>query len=486
MSLAPTIERKSLQTARIVVIGAGPSGIAAATKLLESGCKNVIILEAESRIGGRIHTIPFADNVVDLGAQWCHGEKNNVIYETIQELKLDVLESTGTIYDDYKCIRSNKEILEETLVEHLKTIAFKSIPDRQEDLEDYEGSLGSYLTEKYWNGFNKLPIKVDRIKAREFFENFKKFESSVEASDHLFEVSGKGHLEYWICEGELLLNWKEKGFKTFLEILMKSQANKPWGMLEKHILLNHRVQNIDWLHEKQIKVKCFNGHVITADHVICTTSLGVLKEFHSTLFTPSLPRQKIRAIEGLKLGTVDKFFLEFEEPFCPQEWSGVAFLWQEEDINILKNSDLFWLESVFGFYRVSYQPRVWEGWIIGTHARYMESLPEEEVLDGILWLFRKFFNFSVPQPVRFKRTQWYSNASFRGSYTFRSMYTDELRTGAWDLAAPLTDIYGKPKLQFAGESTHNHYYSTVHGAVESGWREAQRLIDFYKLVPSQL
>lgn len=41
---------------RIVIVGAGPAGIAAASKLFEYGFKNVTILEAEGRIGGRIHT----------------------------------------------------------------------------------------------------------------------------------------------------------------------------------------------------------------------------------------------------------------------------------------------------------------------------------------------------------------------------------------------------------------------------------------------
>jgi monoamine oxidase len=35
-------------------------------------------------------------------------------------------------------------------------------------------------------------------------------------------------------------------------------------------------------------------------------------------------------------------------------------------------------------------------------------------------------------------------------------------------------------LLFAGEATHSSYYSTVHGAIESGWREAKRLAEFYK------
>lgn len=41
---------------KIIIVGAGAAGIAAASKLFEYGFKNVTILEAESRIGGRIHT----------------------------------------------------------------------------------------------------------------------------------------------------------------------------------------------------------------------------------------------------------------------------------------------------------------------------------------------------------------------------------------------------------------------------------------------
>lgn len=33
---------------------------------------------------------------------------------------------------------------------------------------------------------------------------------------------------------------------------------------------------------------------------------------------------------------------------------------------------------------------------------------------------------------------------------------------------------------FAGEATHDHYYSTVHGAIESGWREADRILNTLK------
>lgn len=54
----------------IVIIGAGASGIAAATKLLANGFANVSVLEAGSKIGGRVNTIPFGNGFIDLGAQW--------------------------------------------------------------------------------------------------------------------------------------------------------------------------------------------------------------------------------------------------------------------------------------------------------------------------------------------------------------------------------------------------------------------------------
>lgn len=53
---------------RIIIVGSGSSGIAAATKLIENGYKNIQILEADERLGGRIHTVQFGDNVVDMGA----------------------------------------------------------------------------------------------------------------------------------------------------------------------------------------------------------------------------------------------------------------------------------------------------------------------------------------------------------------------------------------------------------------------------------
>lgn len=46
-----------------------------------------------------------------------------------------------------------------------------------------------------------------------------------------------------------------------------------------------------------------------------------------------------------------------------------------------------------------------------------------------------------------------------------------------DLAVPILRNNGAPVLHFAGEATNRVHYATVHGAIETGWREAQRIID---------
>lgn len=77
---------------KIIIIGAGPAGIAAATHLIENNFTDVKVLEAEPRIGGRVNSVKFGDAYIDLGAQWCHGEKKNIVYEKVKDL--DLLEHT--------------------------------------------------------------------------------------------------------------------------------------------------------------------------------------------------------------------------------------------------------------------------------------------------------------------------------------------------------------------------------------------------------
>jgi len=58
----------------VLIVGGGTAGLSCARNL-SKGDKSIkiLLLEAESRLGGRIHTIEYEGNPLELGAQWIHG-----------------------------------------------------------------------------------------------------------------------------------------------------------------------------------------------------------------------------------------------------------------------------------------------------------------------------------------------------------------------------------------------------------------------------
>lgn len=137
-----------------------------------------------------------------------------------------------------------------------------------------------------------------------------------------------------------------------------------------------------------------------------------------------------------------------------------------------------WSETILGFFTVRNQPNLLEGWLTGPAARKAETLPEAEVRKKCSDLLRGAVgtDFDYNEPIGVIITNWHSNPNFRGSYSFRSVQSKERKVWASDLAEPVTDSKGVPRLLFAGEATNSHHYSNVHGALETGWREADRII----------
>lgn len=59
---------KSVNKHKVLVIGAGMAGLSAANHLIKNGLTDFKILEARSRIGGRIISIEMGQQKVELGA----------------------------------------------------------------------------------------------------------------------------------------------------------------------------------------------------------------------------------------------------------------------------------------------------------------------------------------------------------------------------------------------------------------------------------
>lgn len=146
-------------------------------------------------------------------------------------------------------------------------------------------------------------------------------------------------------------------------------------------------------------ITCSDGSSYTADHVIITVSVGVLKKNYKQWFRPELPPYKINSIEHITLGNVAKIFLKFPEKWWPNEVKGFSLIWTEEAKVNLKNevanlepmvNGKSWLENVFGFYIIDSHPNVLLGWVTGELSSEVEHLSDEIVMGNCMYLLRKF------------------------------------------------------------------------------------------------
>jgi len=88
-------------------------------------------------------------------------------------------------------------------------------------------------------------------------------------------------------------------------------------------------------------VKTHRGSIYETTRLICTVSLGYLKANHSNMFNPNLPDEKIKAIDNLGFGCVNKFWLVFEEPLTSYDFSGLQIFYRN-DVNLVLDSVKKW------------------------------------------------------------------------------------------------------------------------------------------------
>ena len=109
--------------------------------------------------------------------------------------------------------------------------------------------------------------------------------------------------------------------------------------------------------------------------------------------------------------------------------------------------------------------------IIGEGAKYMETLSTEQVKTDLMRRLREFIP-NLPDPMKIVITRWGSNENILGAYSYPTVDSAKAGVGPKNIAEPI----GDERILFAGEATNAKYFSTVHGAIESGWREANRII----------
>ena len=424
----------------VLIVGAGVAGLAAAQRLATEGL-SIAILEARSRIGGRVYThrdllcpVP-----IELGAEFVHGHPVE-LWRIIDSSPLRVFEVEG----DELCHDGQRLQKCEDVTERLDQILSGTPPETdlpfREFLETRSSDQGQNARlYSYVEGFNA----ADR--------------NSIGTLGLVRQQRAENEIE-----GDSLYRIAE-GYEQIPQRLCRSIPNV------QHLLnLNAPVTRIQWSRRQvDITVERRPGRdtaEFRAPCVLITVPLGVLRasfdESRSIAFIPA-PNTIRDAVHALAMGDVVRVVLLFRERFWEsnEQLNKMSFLHAPGE-----PMPTLWTQSPV-------RAPVITAWAGGPSTNSLRS--EDDVVQAAL------HTLSLGAGIEFCRVRdllanwymhdWRNDPYSRGAYSY-------VPAGALDaievLSEPVEDT-----LFFAGEATDSSgHWGTVHAAIRTAERAASQIL----------
>ncbi|CAI4223376.1 unnamed protein product [Auanema sp. JU1783] len=465
-------ESSSKKEPSIAVIGAGTAGLSAARRLTELGLTDVDIYEGSTRIGGRIHPIPYYNGYLQMGAQFINGN-DNPIYDIAKEagvVEQNLLPDTAQ-FTNAEFLTGNQEINREDieLFKEFVTPLYTKYRNlaKNHDLLSRVYTFKTIFMEDYNWFLKKNNIDGERKKLMEAlirpYRTFWEFEWGGNWEDLSARVLAE--FNQVSSEGDSYTT-DHIGFKAIIDKIAE-------GIPEEFFKFNRTVLNINYGKDGvYIKTKELGEIEKRYDYVIVTSSLGHLKKFHKTLFTPSLPRQKVEAIEKIGFGGNCKIFFRWDKPFWKNGTNYISLL----PIEGASRPTVDPFEKEMNTLEVlSWQPNTLMAFIAGAGHPLMDSMTDEEISMRITKLVRDMTSDqTIEPPSEIIRTKLTKNDLLLGSYSYFSAAQAKAGISHSRLAIPIK-VNRRPRVLFAGEATHHRLFQTTVGAYLSGRREADRI-----------
>jgi monoamine oxidase len=404
----------------VAIIGAGAAGLGAANALKDSGL-SIIVLEARDRVGGRAHTIQAAPDVVfDVGCGWLHSADKNNFVPIAERLGFEI----------------NKD-----LPPWRERAYGKAFP--QEDRAEFIRALDEFYDRA--EGAAEVAKRAGRDEpANRSLELGNRWNPMIDAISTYIngaELDRVSILDMDAYE-DTNFNWRVR--RGYGALVAAYGVSCPLALNCAVTLIDHSA--------KRVRIETSRG-TLTADKVIVTVPTNLIAD-EAIRFSPALPA-KVDAARGLPLGLADKVTLALADAEAlPKEGNLRAATMRTE----------------MGTYhlRPFGQPCI-EGFFGGRFARQLEDTGDGAIAAASIDEIVSFLGNDFRRKLKpLAESRWAHDPWARGSYSHA------LPGHAGDRAVLAAPIDGR--LFVAGEATSPNFFSTAHGARDSGERAAKEVL----------
>ncbi|WP_341267940.1 flavin monoamine oxidase family protein [Gordonia malaquae] len=443
----------------VAIIGAGYAGLSAALSLVDAGVE-AIVLEGSDRVGGRtLSEVRPTGVVVDHGGQWVGPTQTRLLalanrfgVETFPtywagdhlEIWADsrVNRYRGAGPDEGDGLHEYEEHI--TVLDALaSTIDLQNPPGSPgADLLDDE-SVASYLRREVPNegARRRFALAVEGVWACEpghvSMLHFLFYIAAAGSFDELMETDG--------CE-------QDSRFVGGAQAPAIAAA----AYLGDRVRLGHRADRVV-VHEDGVLIETTEG-VVRADRLIVTLppqAAGALR------FDPPLPPAKARFVDRSVMGDVAKVHVTYPVPFWRAEGlSGQATIYDERETGV-----------VFDNSPDDASSGVLVGFVYGRRVDPWATLDADARRASILATLTELFGARAQEPIDYVEKIWSIDPWIRGAYAANPT------PGAWTAYGEKGWRRPTGRIHWAGSETSSVWNGYIDGAIASGQRAAQEILD---------
>ncbi len=436
----------------VVVVGAGLSGLVAATRLSREGV-SVLVLEARARVGGRLSSEELEGARFDVGGQWL-GPGQHRMYRLAKELDLETFPThhagTKLLSIDGDIRRYEGSIPKLGMLELLQLQATFSFIER----------ASKNIGKDPWTSSRAATLDSLSVGAVERMLQGRALRASFEAAVRTVFGAEPSELSLlWL----LYYAKASGGFMRLVEIEGGAQQDRIVGGAESIPAALGRALGDRLLTEAPVHsiarrddgVKLVSGRgTFAARHAIIAVPPPLVSRVE---WSPPLPRFKSELCRRMPMGSTIKVLALYESPF-----------WRSAGLSGEAVCDGKPLSVVFDNC-VPDGPACLVGFIVGQPAREHASRPEEDRKKLVLSELGRLFGPPAREPLRYLEKDW-SAEPFIGGCPVATLGPGVLTTSGPALRENVGPVH------FAGTETATAFNGYMEGAVESGERAAQEVL----------